>query len=311
MRSDRPRVGVFVGTLMIPADGNSTAASDRPDANAGTLGSRGSRSQSAPARPVPERPEPAPAPVTALPAPPTRRCGGWMGMLAGSAAGSLIGSSLFGVPWGPLDPLFIGGVIILLVTFLRRRAAAPAQPMQAVASAPSSPETSPPGDSSLDRGVRDIRRTDAKFDPAKFAGYTGMMFRDVQNAWTTRDMGVLRDRLSPEMYGELQVRCDRLRNARQLNRFDDIDIRAEITEAWQERDQDYVTSYIRGSMVDYMVDEVTDGLVNGSSVKPKDVEEFWTFTRPAGLNFWMLSAIQTLPGTRQQGREASAAASHP
>ena len=220
-----------------------------------------------------------------------------MGMLAGSAAGSLIGGSLFEVSWGPLDPLFIGGVIILLATFLRRRAAARAQPMQAAVSVSRSLETHPPGDSSLDRGVLDIRRTDAKFDPAKFAGYTGMMFRDVQNAWTTRDMGVLRDRLSPEMYGELQVRCDRLRNARQLHRIDDIDIRAEITEAWQERDQDYVTAYISGSMVDYSVDEATDGLVNGSSVIPKDVEEFWTFTRPAGLNFWMLSAIQVSPLT--------------
>src|SRR3989442_9577146 len=121
---------------MIPAEGNSTAASDRPGAKGGTLGSRGSRSHSVPARPLPKRPEPAPAPVTALPAPPTRRCGGWMGMLAGSAAGSLIGSSLFGVPWGPLDPLFIGGVVILFVTFLRRRGAAPPQAVQAGAGAP-------------------------------------------------------------------------------------------------------------------------------------------------------------------------------
>src|SRR2546422_6448954 len=121
---------------MIPADGNSTAASDRPGANAGTLGSRGSRSQSAPARPVPERPEPAPAPVTALPAPPTRRCGGWMGMLAGSAAGSLIGSSLFGVPWGPLDPLFIGGVVIFFGAVLRPRAAPPAPAVPGGARAP-------------------------------------------------------------------------------------------------------------------------------------------------------------------------------
>jgi len=232
-------------------------------------------------------------------------------MLAGSAAGTLIGSSLFGISWGPLDPLLIGGFIVLFATFLRRRAVAPAQPMQAVVSALSSPETPPPGDSSLDRGVRDIRRTDARFDPAKFAGYTAMVFRDVQNGWMTRDIGVLRDRLSPELYGELQVRCDRLRTARQLNRIDDVDIHAQITEAWQEGNQDYVTAYIRGSMVDYMVDEVTNSLVNGSSVKPKDVEEFWTFTRPAGLNFWMLSAIQSSSGTRHQGPEAPAAASHP
>jgi len=95
------------------------------------------------------------------------------------------------------------------------------------------------------------------------------------------------------MYGELQVRCDRLRTARQLDRIDRIEIRAEITEAWQESDQDYVTAYIGGSMIHYTVDEVTDGLVNGSRAIAKDVEEFWTFTRPAGLNFWMLSGIQT------------------
>jgi len=298
---------VFVGALMIPANGIWTAVGDRPSADAGTLGSRGSRSHSAPARPLPERPEPSPAPVTAPLAPPARRRGGRMGMLPGFAAGGLIGSSLFGVAWGLLDTLLIGGGIVLFATFLRRRPAAPAQPMQAAVSVPSSLDT-PPGDSSLDRGVRDIRQTDARFDPARFAGYTGMVFRDVQNAWMTRDIGSLRDRLSPEMYGELQVRCDRLRNARQVNRIDRIEIRAEITEAWQESDRDYVTAYIGGSMVDYTVDEVTDGLVNGSSAIPKDVEEFWTFTRPGGLNFWMLSAIQTCMVTRHQGREPYAAA---
>src|SRR5688572_18405844 len=68
---------------------------------------------------------------------------------------------------------------------------------------------------------------------------------------------------------------------------------AEITEAWQESGRDYATAYIDGSIVDYTVDEVTHRLVDGSRTAPKDIEEFWTFTRPAGLNFWMLSAIRT------------------
>ncbi len=276
---------------MIPADGIWTAAGDRPSASAGTLGSRGSRSHSAPAHPVAEPPGPAPSPVTVPPAPSARRGGGRMGMLAACAAGSLIGGSLFGVSPGLFGLLLIGGGIVLFAALLRRRLAAPAQ-MPAAVIVPTSLGT-PPGDSSLDRGVRDIRRTDAKFDPARFTGYTGMVFRDVQSAWMSRDIGSLRDRLSPEMYGELQARCDHLRAARRLNRIDGIEIRAEITEAWQESDQDYMTAYISGSMVDYTVDEVTGGLVNGSSATPKDVEEFWTFTRPAGLNSWMLSAIQT------------------
>jgi predicted lipid-binding transport protein (Tim44 family) len=219
-----------------------------------------------------------------------------MGPLAGFTGGSLIGTALFGVSGSLLDLLLIGcGIalgIVLIAMFLRRRLAAPAQPMPEVVNVSNGPDT-PPRDSSLDRGVRDIRRTDAGFDPARFAGYTAMVFRDVQNAWMTRDIGALRGRVTPELYGELQLRCDRLRSARQSNRVDQIEIGAEITEAWQERDRDYVTAYIGGSMIDYTVDEATDGLVNGSRAIPKEVEEFWTFTRRAGLNFWMLSAVQT------------------
>lgn len=278
---------------MISAEGLWAAAGDRPSASAGTLGSRGSRSHSTPARPAPERPEPSPAPVTAPRVPSTRFGGRWIGVLGGSAVGSLIGGAFFGASsWGLLDLMLVNAGIVLLATFLLRRRAAPAQPRQAALRGPTALEA-PPGESSLERGIREICQTDAKFDPARLAGYTGMVFRDVQNAWMTRDIDSLRDRLSPEMYGELQVRCGQQRQARQLNHIDSIEIRAEITEAWQESDQDYVTAYIAGSMVDYIVDEVTGGLVNGSSAIPKDVEEFWTFTRPAGLNFWMLSAIQT------------------
>jgi predicted lipid-binding transport protein (Tim44 family) len=204
----------------------------------------------------------------------------------------VISASLFGVSSGLLDLLLIGGGMALFAMSLLRRRPAPAQPMPAVVTVSNGLDT-PPGDSSLERGVRDIRRTDAGFDPARFAGYTAMVFRDVQNAGMTRDFGALRDRLTPELYGELQGRCDRLRSARQSNRVERIEIGAEITEAWQEHDRDYVTAYIGGSMIEYTVDEATAGLVDGSRAIPKDVEEFWTFTRRAGLNFWMLAAVQT------------------
>lgn len=215
-----------------------------------------------------------------------------MGPLAGFTAGSLIATSLFGLSWGLLDLLLFGVGMALFAMSLRRRPAAPAQSMPAVVTVSNRLDT-PLGDSSLDRGVRDIRRTDAGFDPPRFAGYTAMVFRDVQNAGMTRDIEALRDRLTPGMHGELQLRCDRLRSARQSYRVDRIDIGAEITEAWQEHDRDYVTAYIAGSMIGYTVDDATDGLVNGSRVIPEAVEEFWTFTRRAGLNFWMLSAVQT------------------
>jgi predicted lipid-binding transport protein (Tim44 family) len=269
------------------------------------IGSRGVRSRSAPVRPLPAVvPEPiSPAPVVPVRTPPVRRVGQWMGPLVGFGAGWLVVSLLFGV--GGLQgggmrlvTWVLGGLVLLLV-ILRHRQLARAQPARE--DAPGVVELLPPaatidvprGESDLERGVLDIRRTDPGFDATRFSGYTGMMFRDAQTAWMTRDIASLRPRVTPEIYGELQARCDRLRSSRRSNRVEEIDIRSEITEAWQEGGRDYVTAHIAGSMVDYTVDDVSDGLVEGSRTFPHAVEEFWTFTRPAGLNFWMLSAIQT------------------
>ena len=178
-----------------------------------------------------------------------------------------------------------------LLTSVGRRHVAPAPPTQAPVRVPD-PVDPPSGDSSLDRGLRDIRQTDPGFDPSRFVGYAAMVFRDAQRAWMARDIGSLRDRVTPEMYGEMQAQCDRLRSAGRVSRVAEIDITATITEAWQESGREYVTAHIDGSIVDYTVDETRDQLVAGSRTIPRAVEEFWTFARPAGFNFWMLSAIQ-------------------
>ena len=190
----------------------------------------------------------------------------------------------------------------LVLMIVRRGRAALGEPKRAAGPVPHAVKRPPvvatrakdPGVSAdLERGVGDIRRSDPGFDPVRLSGYTAMTFRDVQAAWMTGDVASLRARVTAEIHAELEVQCDRLRGSRRSNRVEEIEIRAEITEAWQESGRDYVTAYISGSMVDYTVDDVSDALVDGSRTKPRRVEEFWTFTRPAGLNFWMLSAIQT------------------
>ena len=293
-------------TSLIPAASVRTAAGNRAGGSGPTLGGRGSRSDSAGVRRVPDRPKPelvhaiAPAAVPARPGPS-------LGTLAGFAAGGLIAGSLVGgfgldqgISLGFLHLLLGGSMVVLLILFRRFQAAPPRllpTPLSVAsgADAPTDRATTE-GDlsdgSSLDQGIRDIRRTDPGFDPTRFAGYTGMVFRDAQAAWTTQDIRAVRDRVTPEMYVELQAQSSRLQEIGQVDRVERIEITAEITEAWQESGRDYATAYIDGSIVDYTVDEVTHSLVRGSRTVPRDIEEFWTFTRSAGLNFWMLSAIQ-------------------
>jgi predicted lipid-binding transport protein (Tim44 family) len=107
-----------------------------------------------------------------------------------------------------------------------------------------------------------------------------------------RDAGARRDRVTPAMRVELEGRCDRLRANGRSVRVAEVEVSAEVTEAWQDGDRDYVTAYVAGSMHSHTLDDATGQVVNGSPAMLVPVAAFLTFTRPAGLNFWMLSLVQ-------------------
>jgi predicted lipid-binding transport protein (Tim44 family) len=284
-------------------------------------GSRGSRTFSAPARPAPTSPaSPMPgraggAEGVAAPAPARPGLGGGLlGGLAGFALGGLLGGLLFGGLGhmggiGLFDLLLLGGGLMLLMAWMRRRreAATPA-PAYAGVGAPAGPATASstvgtmerpappaadPARADLDRGLGHIGQMDARFDPTAMARLARAFFPEVQRAVAARDAGPLRDRLAPEMYGVLQRQCERLRAAHEVDHVEGVDVReADVTEAWQETGRDFVTVRLAGSLVDYTVNERTGAIVEGSRTA-QPFEEYWTFTRPVGPNAWALSAIQT------------------
>jgi len=280
----------------------------------GSGGSRGSRSYTAPARPSPtpmspRQPTPAPAPPSTFQTPPQRS--GWGGMLGGLLVGGLIGSLLFGGMGrglfggiGLMEILIIGGLVFLALRFMKSRQPAPATPGYATAGGyggaswqPESTSTMsvdiPVAPSDLDRGIGHIRQLDATFDPARFAETATDMFFKIQAAWTARDVSRIVDLLTPEMQDILQRDCDRLRADRRVNRLENIAVRqAEVSEAWQERGQDFATVYFLASLLDYTTDEGGTHVLDGSRDEPVKFEEYWTFVRSVGNNRWKLSAIQ-------------------
>ena len=151
----------------------------------------------------------------------------------------------------------------------------------------------PASQSDLDRGIAHIRQMDATFDPMRFADTATDIFFKMQAAWGGRDMSRASDVLTPEMQGLLQKDCDRMRAEGRINRLENVAVReAEVTEAWQERGQDFVTVHFLASLLDYTTDETGTRVLDGSATEPVKFEEFWTFLRPVGPNPWRLSAIQ-------------------
>ena len=284
-------------------------------------GSRGSRSYTAPAQPSSPVSPRQPSSPAVSPAQPRPGWGGMMGgMLGGLLLGGLLGGLLFGGGFGSgiglMEILISAGLGWLAFSYMRRRqAAAPSGYAMAgggyTGSAPRDDAAMaarygsgtpvggtatlepPTGPSDLERGLGHVRQMDASFDPRAFAETASDVFFKVQGAWTARDLRSVSASLTPEMQAQLQRDCDRLRAEQKINRLENIAVRsAEITEAWQETGQDFVTVHFLASLLDYTTDESGARVLDGSRTEPVKFEEYWTFVRPVGPGPFRLSAIQ-------------------
>jgi predicted lipid-binding transport protein (Tim44 family) len=147
-------------------------------------------------------------------------------------------------------------------------------------------------ESDLEQGLAHIRQMDQSFEEGRFREACTDLFFKVQAAWGNRDLEPIRTILTPEMYTQLGADVMRLKNERKINRLENIAVRSiELTEAWQERGQDYVTVRFLANLLDYTVDEGTSQVLDGSRTDPVKFEEYWTVTRPVGPNPWRLTAI--------------------
>lgn len=277
------------------------------------VGSRGSRSASSPAERAaqPTSPMTQPGSQAAVQPPGPQRSGwmrGMMGGIAGLLIGGAIGSLLFGGLGGGgllggigfLEILLIGGLLYAVFAYLRRRQQTaspspygyPTPQEDAMSSAPAMVGMAGT-ESDLARGLRHIRQMDAAFDPERFTETASDVFFKVQAGWTARNLASSREDLTGEMYEQLRKGCEQLRDAGRINRLENIALRSvQVTEAWQETGDDFVTVHILASMLDYTTDESGTQVLAGSRTVPVRFEEYWTFTRPCGPNAWQLSAIQ-------------------
>lgn len=286
-------------------------------------GSRGSRSYSSPARPgaSPVSPSQPSSPAMA-PSQPRSGWGGMMGgMLGGLLLGGLLGGLLFGGGFGSgiglMEILIVAALAWFAISYMRRRQAAAAPSGYAMAgggyggpgtrddagmaarygaaasgggTATVEPATGP---TDLERGIGHLRQMDGSFDPRVVAEAASDVFFKIQGAWTARDLRTVSAHLTPEMQAQLQRDCDRLRAEQKINRLENIAVRtAEVTEAWQETGQDFVTVHFLASLLDYTTDESGARVLDGNRTEPVKFEEYWTFVRPVGPGPFKLSAIQ-------------------
>ena len=301
-------VGVlFLSITVLEINAHARAGGSR------SMGSRGSRSYSAPAtapsQAIPPRQQAIPAPS---PFPQQQQSGGFMrnmaGGLLGGIAGGMLGGMLFrslgmagvgmggGGGIGLFEIILLAGIGYLIYRFIKnRRAGGSSTPyVQGGSVTPISNEYSgnllAMGD--VNAGLGYIRQMDPSFDEQRFSDTAMDIFFKIQGSWMNRDLTPVTGLLTDEMRRIFQGDLDSLLRDKQVNRLENIAVRnVEISEAWQESGQDYITASIYANLLDYTTDDSSGAVVSGSKTDPVKFEEYWTFTRPVGNNPWRLSAI--------------------
>lgn len=276
----------------------------------GSIGSRGSRTYTAPpstnTAPAPARPmersmtEPA-RPSAPYGAPQQQyqpRGGGFFGGLMGGLVGAglvglLFGHGLFGggIGFGGL----LGMVVQLALLFFavrfvlgllaRRGGMQPAyaglgQPMMREASAPayggggSVPPTQP------------VQATEADF--ATFE----RTLQAVNAAWSRQDLNALRGLATPEIVQYYADDLAQLASRGLRNETRDLKLeQGDLSEAWSEQGRDYATVAMRYSLLDATFRTSDNAVVEGSTSQRAMVTEVWTFVRARGGQ-WLISAVQ-------------------
>ena len=229
---------------------------------------------------------------------------GLAGGLVGGLLGAMLFSSLAQAGWGGFGGSGISLIEILLLAgvgyWIYRKVwrAVPATgygSMQYQDTTSSSynrePVVEAPALAELDFNF--IRIMDPSFDPAAFVKSAQDTFFKVQAAWSRQDRATLTSLLTPELARSWEQELAGLAAHGHKNYIENIALRTtEITEAWTEQGQDYITIRLEANLLDYTVDEKNGMVVTGNRSEPVEFEEYWTFARPVGPNPWRLTAIQ-------------------
>ncbi|MBO0709801.1 MAG: TIM44-like domain-containing protein [Acetobacteraceae bacterium] len=126
--------------------------------------------------------------------------------------------------------------------------------------------------------------------PADYQAFEQTL-KDVQAAWSGHDLARLRQLATPEMVSFFAEQLAEQSSRGVRNVVSDVRLlRGDLAEAWSERGRDYATVAMQFSMFDATYDDAKR-LVDGSETEHVTATELWTFLRSPG-GHWILSAIQ-------------------
>ncbi|OUJ04768.1 TIM44-like domain-containing protein [Acetobacter malorum] len=218
-------------------------------------------------------------------------------------AGGMLGAGLFGLLsghgfMGGVHGLFsfIGlmiqiGLIVMVVMWLVRRFTGNGSSRSGNSGFPLNQGAPGSGPSPTPAGFPASGSSSLAITSADYQAFQQTLL-DIQTAWNQQNVPALQQMATPEMVSYFNQQLATLASQGARNVVSDVHfIQGDLAEAWQESGMDYATVAMRYSLID-LTTNATGQVIEGSSTEPVTVTELWTFTRPSRGGRWLLSAIQ-------------------
>ncbi|GAN69388.1 membrane protein [Acetobacter orleanensis] len=218
-------------------------------------------------------------------------------------AGGMLGAGLFGLLsghgfMGGVHGLFsfIGlliqiGLIVMVVMWLVRRFSGNSSSRSGGSGFALNPGASGPAPTTPPAGFPASSGAALTITSGDYQAFQQTLL-DVQTAWNQQNIPALQQMATPEMVSYFNQQLAALASQGARNVVSDVHfIQGDLAEAWQEAGMDYATVAMRYSLID-LTTNATGQVIEGSSTAPITVTELWTFTRPSRGGRWLLSAIQ-------------------
>lgn len=147
--------------------------------------------------------------------------------------------------------------------------------------APAAKAEEPLPEGPLGDGIRAIREFDPSFSAQEFVTGASMAFEMILNAYADGDVKMLKNLLSPEVFGGFAQAIEQRNAAGQILNETLVGIKtAEAVEAYMDGKDAHVTVKFVSEQISALLD--SDGtVIDGDPVKVVEATDFWTFARPA------------------------------
>lgn len=128
-----------------------------------------------------------------------------------------------------------------------------------------------------------IQKTDTAFSSDKFISFANEAYVKLQGAWCERDIEPIRLLLSEELFAQTFSQVQEYRRLKRINKMERIAVQESyITDYIRDNEKETLTVYLYATQKDYIVDESTDKVLEGSTEQYRHSKYLINFIRAAG-----------------------------